>query len=252
MQFHIGYVVEAIYKNGKPTLELRVRVPTVHGASDKKGVKDRDLPIAKPMIFSGAVLDLETFEETLKNLSMVYIIFESGNLNKPVYFGIKGDSGLYDLPFDTSILRIYPDFISLPHIGKSNRLYMTSNNSSIYFYDGDSYIQLFSGGSSGTSDVLIGTVKVFDNEGPLEGLRVVDDIQLVESDKVFVSGVPLELDGIYQVSSGPWSLLTGLDENQVVSIDVGGLYGGTMLKYISAGVVEVVKKSEQTKWSRII
>lgn len=95
---YIGYIVEPIYKDGKITLELRVRVPTIHGISSRSGIKDEDLPIAKPMFMPGIIYNQHLFLEAINNINKVYIIFEGGDTTEPVYLGIKGNSNLYDIP----------------------------------------------------------------------------------------------------------------------------------------------------------
>lgn len=99
-KIYIGYVVEVIKKNNKPTLELRVRVPSIHGVSSSSGVADKDLPIAKPLLTPGLTINSLKFTEFINNLNKVYVIFESGNFNNPVYLGIKGNSDIYDIPVD--------------------------------------------------------------------------------------------------------------------------------------------------------
>jgi len=88
---YIGYVVEAIYEDGLPTLNLRVRVPSIHGANAKTGIQDSDLPIARPLLTPGNAVELSTFTDMVKALTVVYIFFEFGDYNKPVYFGVRPD-----------------------------------------------------------------------------------------------------------------------------------------------------------------
>lgn len=98
---YIGYVVEIIKQNNKPTLDLRVRVPSIHGVSESTGIADIDLPIAKPLMMPGTQLDSNNFISFIENLNKVYIIFESGNYNNPVYLGLKTNSDIYDIPMDS-------------------------------------------------------------------------------------------------------------------------------------------------------
>lgn len=97
---YIGYVVEPIYRDGKITLELRVRVPTIHGISSKSGVCNDDLPIAKPLFMPGVVYSQEIFLEAIENINKVYIIFEAGNFANPVYLGLRGNPDLYEIPVE--------------------------------------------------------------------------------------------------------------------------------------------------------
>lgn len=97
---YIGYVVEIIYKNSKPTLDLRIRVPSIHGASADRGIADKDLPIARPLMMPGIQLSSINFTKFIQSTNKLYIVFESGNFNKPVYLGVKGNTDLYDIPMD--------------------------------------------------------------------------------------------------------------------------------------------------------
>ena len=101
-KIYIGYVEEVIYDNEIPTMELRVRIPTLHGLSEKSGLKTEELPIASPMFTPGIRCNKQRFEEALQSINKVYVIFEAGDENKPVYFGLKGNSELYDIPFESS------------------------------------------------------------------------------------------------------------------------------------------------------
>ena len=98
---YIGYVEEIIYKEGTPTMELRVRVPTIHGLGYKTGISRENLPIAKPLFFPGIIYNKEKFEEAFQSLNKVYIVFEAGDENRPVYLGLVGNSNLYDIPFES-------------------------------------------------------------------------------------------------------------------------------------------------------
>lgn len=100
---YIGYVEEIIYKDGRPTLELRVRIPTIHGTSKKNGLAKENLPVAKPLFTPGVRYDAHTLERTLQNINKVFVIFESGDLEKPVYLGLKGNEDLFETPNDTTV-----------------------------------------------------------------------------------------------------------------------------------------------------
>jgi hypothetical protein len=95
---YIGYVEEIMYKNGRPTLELRVRVPSMHGANDGSGLKRSELPIAKPIITPGVGFNETQLVEELQAINKVYVMFESGNHENLVYFGVKGNESLYTIP----------------------------------------------------------------------------------------------------------------------------------------------------------
>lgn len=96
-KIYIGYVVEVIKDiNEEPTFELRVRIPTVHGVGST-GLPDSALPIAKPLVTPGTVLDKYKFSEFINNIKTAYIIFDKGNLSTPVYIGLQGDQSSYDM-----------------------------------------------------------------------------------------------------------------------------------------------------------
>lgn len=83
---YIGLVVEIIKENGKPTLDIRVRIPSLH-----IGLKDEDLPIAKPIIMPGMFVDPIHFENYFSQVNRVYVIFDSGSKAMPRYFGALGE-----------------------------------------------------------------------------------------------------------------------------------------------------------------
>lgn len=96
----IGYVEEIIYKDDRPTLELRVRIPTIHGTNSSTGLKKEDLPIAKPIFMPGSRYNTGALESALQSVNKVFVMFESGDQQKPVYFGVKGNEDLYEIPSD--------------------------------------------------------------------------------------------------------------------------------------------------------
>jgi len=109
---YIGYVEEIMYKNGKPTLELRIRVPSIHGADESKGIKKSQLPIAKPIITPGTSFNDVQLVEELQAINKVYVMFESGDNQKPVYFGVKGNEDLYTIPsFSSTCARANVTFV---------------------------------------------------------------------------------------------------------------------------------------------
>jgi len=100
---YIAYVDEIIYKDNLPTLELRVRVPSIHGTNELNGLKKENLPVAKPIIPLGFNYKIDTLEKALQNINKVFVMFEAGDLNKPVYFGLKGNQDLYEIPNDRTV-----------------------------------------------------------------------------------------------------------------------------------------------------
>ncbi len=107
-----GYVVEVIKnKRGKPTLELRVRIPSIHNTGSISRIEDKDLPIAKPLLIPTAAVNLELFEDFIKSITKVFIIFEGGNLNKPLWLGFKGENEIFRMPEEDEI-----DLSKIPEI----------------------------------------------------------------------------------------------------------------------------------------
>lgn len=99
-------------------------------------------------------------------------------------------------------------------------------------------------------DILIGTARVYTTTLPLSGLRTIDGITLEENDKVLVAGNG-ELNGIYIVEVGDWVRELEVEAYQVVSIDEGNVYGGSMQKKRSNGTTQTVKKPERARWKTI-
>ena len=92
-KIYIGYV-ESIVKGrfGQPTLDLRIRVPSIHGTDGTKGVKNQHLPIARPLLAPGTQINKAKFIEHLEHINKVFVVFESGNYNKPFYLGITNSA----------------------------------------------------------------------------------------------------------------------------------------------------------------
>jgi hypothetical protein len=92
-KIYIGYV-ESIVKGrfGQPTLDLRIRVPSIHGTDGTKGVKNQHLPIARPLLAPGTQINKAKFVEHLEHINKVFVVFESGNYNKPFYLGITNSA----------------------------------------------------------------------------------------------------------------------------------------------------------------
>lgn len=98
---YYGYVEEIIKnENGKPTLQLRVRVPSIHGYKDQSNIKLEDLPIAEPIITPGTLLSSPFFVDMLEHVKEVIIMFKGGDINKPVYIGAVNNPELYQVRMD--------------------------------------------------------------------------------------------------------------------------------------------------------
>lgn len=96
-------------------------------------------------------------------------------------------------------------------------------------------------------DVLIGTARLFTTTGPMTGYRTIDGVTLREGDKVLVTGQGV-LNGVYIAKEGQWVRMLEVKPNQVVSIDEGVKYGGSMQKKLANGATTTVKNPERSKW----
>ena len=87
---YLGYITEVIKDNDKPTFDLRVIVPSVHGLGK---LQNKDLPIAKPLTIPGLSITQEEVESIYSEDLIgkkVIVFFEAGNLAKPIYLGVCG------------------------------------------------------------------------------------------------------------------------------------------------------------------
>jgi len=108
---YIGYIVEAIYIEDTPTFDLRIRIPSLHGLNSANGVADADLPIARPLLMPGTILDIERFENFVGSVRMVYVILEFGDLGRPVYLGLRSNFDSYSLEPIESLYSYVVDLI---------------------------------------------------------------------------------------------------------------------------------------------
>lgn len=134
-KLYIAYVVDIIYDNGKPNFNLRVRVPSIHGATGATGIDDADLPIAKPMFNPGLGYNQSLLEETLQNVNKVYVIFESGDYSKPVYLGLKNDESLNTIPSNVSQIFFYEQREQFPTLGNPTYVYWAQNLDILYYWE---------------------------------------------------------------------------------------------------------------------
>jgi hypothetical protein len=171
---------------------------------------------------------------------------------QPVYFGLKGNSELYDLPASSVFIRLFPSTTEFPAIGSTSYLYRAEDTGALYAFDAslNSYTLFITTASVEAGDSLVGTVKYYTDVGPAFGLRVIDGYETVLGDTVFVYDIPNGIVGLYAVTAGNWTKLSNVFNKQVVSIEHGVNYGGTMLKALDGSVL-IVKKSEQTKWQKL-
>ena len=210
-KIYTGFIEEIIYENGKPTLNVRVRVPDIHDFGNNSLPKEK-LPIASPMIVPGTVIDTTLLMNYLQKSSKVFVIFESGSYNNPVYFGIKASS--------------------------TDGAYLDSND-------------IGPGPTPVTGDALVGTVTVYTTVTPgnapvtIDGYRV--DFTTVRSTTALVmTGTP-STSGVYTLlANKTWLRTKELNIDEVYSVDKGNDYGGTLIKVIgltNQGLV--VKNSEK-------
>ena len=138
-QIYIAYVEEIIYVDGKATLELRVRVPSVHGASATSGLAKNDLPIAKPLVTPGVSFNYTLLEETIASTNKVFVIFESGDLSKPVYFGLKGNEELFSIPGNTANILYFNDDTEFPAEGDPSLIYWAQDVNILYYWTTETF-----------------------------------------------------------------------------------------------------------------
>lgn len=108
------------------------------------------------------------------------------------------------------------------------------------------YLKDITNGDSST-DIMWGTASYYTESGPFYGFRVIDGNLLKAGDTILVAGNG-EDNGVYEATNTAWVKLATIETNQVVSIDLGDVYGGSQLKKLANGVTKVVKKPERMKW----
>lgn len=102
-------------------------------------------------------------------------------------------------------------------------------------------------------DIMIGVVTVMETSLPLNGFKTIDGIIIKRKDRILVTGLGQEYNGIYEVNeSGTWEFLQEVKPNQVVSVELGHEHGGSLQKKEHNGVTVVVKKPERSQWRVLI
>lgn len=97
-------------------------------------------------------------------------------------------------------------------------------------------------------DIMIGRVNVYTESKPFSGFRTIDDYTLQTNDTILVVGNGKE-NGIYRVNeNGVWQHIQKVETFQVVSIDSGTIYGGSMQKKMDDGTTLQVKNPERSAW----
>ena len=101
-------------------------------------------------------------------------------------------------------------------------------------------------------DIMIRRVSVYTEERPFAGFRTIDGHTLQESDTILVVGNGSD-NGIYIVNTGGvWQRIQKVEPFQVVSIDNGIVYGGSMQKKMENGTTLQVKNPERSSWRVLI
>jgi hypothetical protein len=134
-KIYIGSVVEVIKDDfDVPTSELRIRIPSVHGSSGSGGVADDKLPIARPLMFPGTIFSKPNFLKISDSIKIAYVVFEAGTPTKPVYFGLRTDTTLYDISSLTEIDILDFTPIDAPEY-KEGRLFYDRNVNFLSYYN---------------------------------------------------------------------------------------------------------------------
>lgn len=100
-------------------------------------------------------------------------------------------------------------------------------------------------------DTFLGYVVCHTQEGPLQGLRVVDGVQTMTNDLVLVTGLGAQ-NGVYAVTTGAWVRYKEVLPYQLISINRGLVYAGTIVKKLPNGTSEIVKLADSPLWSVIL
>lgn len=101
-RIYVAYIEELMRDaTGKPTLGLRVRIPSRHGYVDSLS-KD-ELPIAYPLLIPGAVVDTTEFENQMREADSVLVIVRDGNLQYPNYIGLTTTTPLEQSTIDINL-----------------------------------------------------------------------------------------------------------------------------------------------------
>lgn len=86
---YTAYVEEVIEVNGEPSFDLRIRIPQVHGLKGASNIKDIDLPIAKPLLTPGMVVNREAFMKYFEVANTVQVLVKDLNFRTIYYFGLQ-------------------------------------------------------------------------------------------------------------------------------------------------------------------
>ena len=139
-KFYFAKVVEIMRDDlGEVTYGLRVRVPSIHGSTER-GVPDTDCPIAKPMMIPGSIMNKASFETSTPIDTVLYVIFDRGNLSSPIYFGLSVDlttldTSVFDLPYATETTK---GVIRAKVVGTTGYIFTTDHQTVVAYinYDG--------------------------------------------------------------------------------------------------------------------
>lgn len=87
-KIYTAYIEELIKDaDNNTTLELRVRIPQVHGTAQSSGVPTQDLPIAKPLLIPGMIINKTKFENYLNLVTTVQVLVKDANFTRIYYLG---------------------------------------------------------------------------------------------------------------------------------------------------------------------
>lgn len=87
-QLYTAYIEEVMRdEENKPTLGLRVRIPSKHGRKETSAIQLADLPIAYPLVMPGSIMDLDKFDTYITEAKTVTVMVRDGRLNNLYYLG---------------------------------------------------------------------------------------------------------------------------------------------------------------------
>lgn len=94
MKTYTAQIEEVILNEfNEPTFELRVRIPVLHGSARRSLIQAQDLPIAKPRIMPGTLINKDKFLEHTETHKAVLVQSLSGSITSLYYTGFITESG---------------------------------------------------------------------------------------------------------------------------------------------------------------
>lgn len=245
-QFYKAIVVEIIKdQEDKPTLELRIKIPSIH-----QGLKDIDLPIAKPLVIPGTILDKDLFLSAVVELQYIYVMFDSGKLAKPLYIvsGLELTNEYTSIPGpqgepgkdgkdgeDGEPGKDGEDGIS-PHIGSNGNWWVGDTNTGIKAQGKDATTKFLD-----PVIVMTGPEKLFQ-----PNIYIYDGVLLSTNDTV----LDHTSSKIYKYNGLIYEELHEVNIGEIMSITKGKKRGGLMYIKDELGFKKI-KYSELSKWITI-